>query len=68
MKTTTYKCDVCHDELLLDDEKLIGFDLGPRSQSGMQVIRRQGPNDCERHICLPCLRGLAQLAAEVREK
>jgi len=62
--TKLYKCDICHDMLDTDKEdsprKPIGLYWQDYPEKGWVF---HGWRDCERHVCLTCLKSLAKIYA-----
>lgn len=57
----TFSCDICRDVKESPQTDLIAFDFGPGN-----VIRPAAEYfRCERHICIPCLKGMVAMAATV---
>ena len=66
MKEIKYRCEICRYVVYDKGESkrsFIGFEFGstPVGPKKADLVARHFIQ-CERHICVPCLRGLAELA------
>lgn len=69
MKKVEYCCDICRDTLAWSDvqgpdrKPFVSFEFVTHPTEPT-VFRAKSRYDCERHICLSCLRALAGLHEE----
>ncbi len=71
---TTYKCDLCGDEVSLDDSQrqLVAFEMArrPSPSEGKPTqwrISQEHPSRCLRHACKQCITGMGVFHEMLRE-